>query len=275
MEKARRALVVAALTLASCSGQMLPASTPTTEVTALRIYVTTPLIPLINTLTAAYSRVNSAVVFEVNTGNYEAMVDQVLLHDDAYLLTNYLPPEELGPLIALPIAQDGIAVIVHPANVVGNLTVARLRSIYQGWINNWAELGGADLPITVISREDGSGTRLVFENLVMGDRRTTTTAQIAPSSAAVVTSVARTPGAIGYVSMSYLNSSVYPLRIENVAPTLENVANNAYPLRALVYFAGLQEPETHFRNFIGWAQSPDGQAVIAQNYAPLLNEDVR
>jgi len=275
MGKAKRALAVVAFTLASCSGQTLPASTPTIEVTALRLYVTTPMIPLINSLTAAYSRVNPAVVFEVNTGNYEAMVDQVLLHDDAYLLTNYLPPENESSLIALPIAQDGIAIIVHPSNPVTNLTVSRIRSIYQGWINNWAEVGGADQPITVISREDGSGTRLVFENLVMGSRRTTTTAQIAPSSAAVVTSVARTPGAIGYVSMSYLNSGVQPLRIENVAPLLENVASNRYPLRSLVYFAGLQEPETHFRNFIGWAQSPDGQTIIAQQYAPLMNQAVR
>lgn len=272
MGKARRALAVVALTLASCSGQLLPASTPTLEVTALRLYVTTPMIPLINALTAAYSRVNPAAIFEINTGNYEAMVEQVLLDDDAYLLTNYLPPEEDSPLIALPVAKDGIAVIVHPSNGVTNLTINRVRGIYQGWINRWSEVGGADMPITVISREDGSGTRMIFENLVMGDRRTTMTAQIAPSSAAVVASVARSPGAVGYVSMSALDASVRALRIENIAPTLENVASSAYPLRALVYFAGLREPQGVFRHFVGWAQSPEGQLVIGQQYAPLLNQ---
>jgi phosphate transport system substrate-binding protein len=79
------------------------------------------------------------------------------------------------------------------------------------------------------------------------------------------------PGSIGYVSMSYLNNSVRALRIDNTAPTLENVAENTYPLRALVYFAGLREPQSHFRNFIGWAQSPAGQTITAQQYAPLLD----
>lgn len=271
MGTAKRALAVVAFALASCSTQMLPASTPTLEVTALRLYVTTPVIPLVTALTAAYSRVNSSVVFEINTGNYEAVVEQVLLDEDAYLLTNYLPPENESPLIALPIAQDGIAVIVHPSNPARNLSINRVRSLYRGWIDNWMEVGGADLPVTVISREDGSGTRLVFENLIMGSRRTTPSAQIAPSSAAMILSVARSPGSIGYVSMSYLDASVRALSIDNIAPTLENVAANRYPLRALVYFAGLREPQSHFRNFIGWAQSPEGQAVIARHYAPLLN----
>lgn len=273
MGKARRAFAVVAFTLVSCSSQMLPASTPTTEVTSLRLFVTTPMIPLVTNLTAAYSRINPSVVFEINSGSYEAMVEEALLDEDAYLLTNYLPPEDESPLIAFPIAQDGIAVIVHPSNTVSGLSINRLRGIYQGWINNWSEVGGEDEPITVITREDGSGTRHVFENLVMGIRRTTTTAQIAPSSAAMVVSVARQPGSIGYVSMSYLNTSVRALSIDNIAPTLDNVAANVYPLRALVYFAGLQEPESHFRHFIGWAQSPDGQAIIAQNYAPLLQDE--
>ncbi len=271
MGKARCALVVVAFTLVSCSSQMLPASTPTIEVTALRLYVTTPMIPMITALTAAYSRVNPSVVFQVNTGNYEAMVEQVLLDEESYLLTNYLPPEDESPLIALPIAQDGIAVLVHPSNPVTNLTISRMRNIYQGWIDNWSEVGGEDEPIIVITREDGSGTRMVFENLVMGSRRTTMTAQIAPSSAAMVLSIARNPDSIGFVSMSYLNNTVRALRIDNVEPTLENVANNSYPLRSLVYFAGLHEPQSHFRHFIGWAQSPEGQMVIGRQYAPLIN----
>jgi phosphate transport system substrate-binding protein len=192
-----------------------------------------------------------------------------------FFLTNHLPPEESTPVVAFPIGQDGIAVIVHPENDVESLTTAQLRDIYQGWTGNWSEVGGVDRPITVFSREDGSGTRAEFESLVMGDRRTTRTAQLVPSSAAAMTAVAREPGGIGYVSMSYLDERVRALPINDVQPTAENVLNSTYPLRSFLYIVGLREPDgsepddAHYRAFIGWVQSAEGQAVVARRYAPL------
>ena len=275
MGRTKRTLAAVAFTLVSCSSQILPAATPTTHVTALRLYATTPTIPLIHNLTTTYSRLNPSITFEITTGDYEAMVHEVMRDDSAYLVTN--PLDNQSPLWAAPIGQDGIAVIVHPDNDISALTTAQLRDIYQGWTNNWGDLGGRQGDIVVISREDGSGTRAEFESLIMGNRHTTSTAQIAPSSAAVVQSVARQQSSIGYVSMSYLNPSVRALIIDGAAPTLENVYNNTYPLRSILYVAGLHEPtatdglDAHYRAFIGWMQSPEGQALIAHGYAPLLN----
>ena len=273
MGKAKRTLAVVAFTLVSCSSQMLPAATPTSQVTALRLYVTTPAVPLINALTTVYARVNSSVSFDITTGNYEAMVEEVLADEESYLLTTHLPPEDELPLLALPIGQDGIAVIVNARNPLTSLSIAQVRRIYQGRIDRWTQVDGEDQAIIVLSREAGSGSRAQFDNLVMGERSTTAMAQVAPSSAAMVRSVARRPGAIGYVSMSYLNDSVRALTIDDVEPTLENVYNNTYPLRSLIYFAGLKEPESHFRAFIGWVQSPEGQSVVAQHYAPLIERE--
>lgn len=274
MGKTKRALAAVAFTLVSCSSQMLPAATPTTTLTVLRLYATTPTIQLIHDLTSTYSRLNPSITFDVSTGNYEAMVQEVLRDDTAYLFTNHLDDEH--PLWAAPIGQDGIAVIVHPDSDVTKLTTTQLRSIYQGWVNHWTDAGGQDGEIIVISRESGSGTRAEFEGLVMGSRRTTSTAQIAPSSTAVVTSVARQPNSIGYVSMSYVDDSVRALTLDSVEPTLENVSENVYPLRSILYVAGQREPgaedemEAHYRAFIGWVQSLEGQALVGKHYAPLL-----
>lgn len=274
MGRTKRTLAAVAFTLVSCSSQILPAATPTTHVTALRLYVTTPAIPLIHNLTTAYSRLNPSISFEVTSGDYEAMAQEVMRDDTAYLVTNHLDDER--PLWAAPIGQDGIAVIVHPNNDIMALTTAQVRGIYQGWTRNWRELGGRDGQIVVISREAGAGTRAEFESLLMGSRRTTTNAQIAPSSAAMVQSVARQPNSIGYVSMSYLDDSVRALTLDGAAPTLENVYDNIYPLRSILYVAGQHEPvdegefDPHYRAFIGWIQSPEGQALVAHGYAPLL-----
>jgi phosphate transport system substrate-binding protein len=161
-------------------------------------------------------------------------------------------------------------VIVHPENLLTDLTTEQLRNIYQGYISNWRDLGGTDLDVTVISREGGSGTRAEFEQLVMGERRTTLAAQIAPSSTAMVTSVATQAGGIGYVSMGYLDSRVRALSIDGVPLNVDTVYENTYPLRSTLYFIGLEEPQDDYRVFIGWVQSPEGQAVVARHYAPLL-----
>jgi len=275
MGRTKRTLAAVAFTLVSCSSQILPAATPTTQAVVLRLYATTSTMPLVHTLTSNYSRLNPSITFEVSSGNYEAMVQEVMRDDTAYLLTNHL--NDQSPLWAAPVGQDGIAVIVHPENDVTSLTTGQLRNIYQGWIDNWRSVEGRDAGIVVISRESGSGTRAEFESLIMGDRRTTPTAQIAPSSAAVVTSVARQPYGIGYVSMSFVDDRVRALTLDGVAPTLENVYENVYPLRSILYFAGQHEPraedeyEAHYRAFIGWVQSPEGQALVSENYAPLLS----
>lgn len=267
MGRTKRTIVVVAFTLVSCSSRIVPAATPTFETVALRLHTTSAAAPLMNDLAASYSR-RYPYTFDIVTGNYEAMIDGLNRGDVRYFLSNHLPAD--SPLWAAPVGQDGIAIIVHLDNPLVGLTTEQLRNIYQGYIPNWLELGRLDMDITVISREDGSGTRAEFEQLVMGDRRTTLAAQIAPSSDAVVSSVAAQPGSIGYVSMGYLDSSVRALAVDGVPPTLDTVYENTYPLRSTLYFVGLEEPQDDYRMFIGWVQSPEGQATVARHYAPLL-----
>jgi phosphate transport system substrate-binding protein len=271
MRRAKHALAVVAFTLVSCSTSALPASTPTSDSITLRVYATTATIPLIYDLTSHYSEVNPTVTFEIVNGDYQTIFDRMMSDGKGYLLTNHLA-EGSGEsaLPAWPIGQDGIAVIVHPDNPVTGLTSEQLRKIYLGHFTNWNEVGGADAAIVVLSREEGSGTRAEFERLVMGDRLTTQAAQIAPSSAAMIASVASISGSIGYVSMSYLDSSVQSVAIDTVLPTSETVYQNTYPLRVTLFVVGLTEPDDDYRAFIGWIQSPDGQARVGQLYAPVL-----
>lgn len=267
MGRTKRSIAIVALTLASCSSRMVPAATPSSQTITLRLHATTAAAPLLNDLAASYSQ-SYPYTFDIVTGNYQAMVDGLARGEVAYFLTNHLPAD--SALWAAPVGQDGIAILVYPDNPVTGLTTEQLRGIYQGFIPHWGDLGGLDMDITVISREDGSGTRAEFERLVMGDRRTTLAAIVAPTSAAVVRSVADLPGGIGYVSMGYLDASVRAVAVDGVPLTPETVYDNTYPLRSTLYFVGREEPEDDYRVFIGWVQSPEGQAVVARHYAPLL-----
>lgn len=268
MRQAKRVLAIAALALVtSCSTQTIPAGTPPPTITALRLYGTTATIPLLQDLTSAYMRANPQIVFDTFAGSYSSMIERVLSLETPYLLSNHLPSD--SPLWAAPIGQDGVAVIVHPDTGISNLTLNQLREIYQGRVLRWSELGGSDVPITVLTREAGSGTRAEFESQVLGERITTPSARIIPTSPMMVSAIASTSGGIGYVSMGYLDSGVRAVTIEGVALTRDNVANNLYPLRSTLYVVGLEEPVNDFRAFIGWIQSPAGQRVVSQHYAPM------
>ena len=104
----------------------------------------------------------------------------------------------------------------------------------------------------------------------MGERRTTPAAFVVHSSAAMRASVARLPGAIGYLAASWLDNSVQALRIEGIVPGAQSFADRSWPLRTTLFIAGAGEPQDErLRSFIAWAQGPDGQSVLAQRHVPL------
>ncbi len=277
MGKTGRALVVVAFTLVSCSSRVIPSATPTLETRALRVYATSAAMPLLEDLTQTYSELNRDIVFEIESGSYREMLTRLMAGETPYFLSTYLPPDDAlaAPLWAAPVAEDGIGMIVHPANAVTGLTTAQLRAIYEGEIQNWRAVGGPDLAISLFTREDGSGTRAEFESLVMGDRTISPLARIAPSSSAMRASVARDPAAIGYLSTALLDDSVRPLAVDGVTPGPATLADDSYPLRSFVYVIGRREPDgsepfdLDYRAFFAWVQGPGGQAVAARRYAPL------
>ena len=83
----------------------------------------------------------------------------------------------------IPVARDGIAVIVHPRNPITNVTALQLRALFGGEVLDWAALGGIEGEPAIVSREDGSGTRGAFEARVMGDQRVTLNALVMPTTA--------------------------------------------------------------------------------------------
>lgn len=142
---------------------------------------------------------------------------------------------------------DSIAMIVHPESPLSELGLAHLREIFFGRLQEWG--GGT---VTVVSREDGSGTRAAFESIVLDGESTTLNAVLMPSSEAMVEYVAETPAAIGYVASERLGDGVRVLPIDGALPTKEAVSNGTYPLWQQVYVASHGEPTGEAREFAQW-----------------------
>ena len=128
------------------------------------------------------------------------------------------------------VALDGVAVVVNPDNSVTDLTVDQIAQIYKGEVTNWSELGGADQEIAVLGREDGSGTRSAFEEIVGVDGECKYTNEYS-STGDVIGQVASNPGAIGYASLSAVDETVTAVKVDGVAPSEETVKDGSYTLQ--------------------------------------------
>jgi len=183
-----------------------------------------------------------------------------------------LTADEKTKLKDTPIALDGIAIVVHPSNTVKALKTADVMNIYLGNIKNWKELGGPDAPITVVSREDGSGTRDAFTTLVMNKKDIIKTAIVQNSTGAVATTVAGDKNAIGYVSLSSISKDIRALDIDGVAATDANVIAGTYKLQRPFLYLTKDAPTGLAQAFIDFVLSADGQKIILDEGAIAIKK---
>jgi phosphate transport system substrate-binding protein len=172
------------------------------------------------------------------------------------------------------IAYDGITVVVNPSNSVSSLTFDQLRGIYNGSISNWKEVGGADAPIAVISRDSSSGTYKDFQKDVLQGDEYRPDALTQPATGSVVTEVSQNANAIGYIGFAYLDSSVKALSLDkgngSVAPTAESILSGAYPLSRSLYFYTNGKPSGLTKEFSDFVLSEKGQNIVnTVGYIPL------
>ncbi|MCU0828137.1 MAG: phosphate ABC transporter substrate-binding/OmpA family protein [Tabrizicola sp.] len=170
------------------------------------------------------------------------------------------------------IAADSIMVIVHPENPVSSLTIEQVRNIYAGIIVNWSEVGGPDLPITVLDRSADSGTRRQFQQAVFGENSAPAVpnAVIQDDNAASSAAVTDDPSAIAYVGNAFQRGAkAVPLVNEcgiTMEPTDFAVKTEEYPLfRRLYLYNRADNMPPLAQEIVNFILSPASDEVIARS----------
>jgi phosphate transport system substrate-binding protein len=174
-----------------------------------------------------------------------------------------LPPEA-KELTSIVVARDGIAIVINPANPIKDLSTAQVREIFEEKIGNWKDVGGPDKPITVVSREAGSGTRMSFEQLI-GGIQLTRNAIIQDSSGTIRETVANDANAIGYLTHGVINEKVKPLTMDGVECTTAAIMAGQYKLVRPVFLLSKGPASGAAKEFIEYILSPAGQEIIRKN----------
>ena len=182
--------------------------------------------------------------------------------------------------VVTSVAQDGIAVVVNPANEIQYITLDQIKDIYLGKITKWTQITGANVPntnnqIVIIGRDSASGTRSYFDESVLLKATPTKTMLEKNSNGAVLQTIAQTPGSIGYVSIGFVSMDVKALPIwynydKIISPTIENVKSKTYPVSRDLYVITNGQPAGLTGDFIKYILSPEGQKIVSdEGYVTL------
>ncbi len=280
--------LLAAMTLASCGGNGASSNTTessatessvasttessteeSTENTALSGTVSmsgsTSMEIVAKALAESFSAIYPDVTVDVQLGGSSTGIQNALEGvSDIGNVSRDLTEDETG-LVGHEIALDGIGIAINPENPVDNLTLDQIADIYTGEITNWSEVGGEDMEIYVVGREADSGTRDSFESITgVGENAKYASEQTSTGSAK--TTVATTPGAIGYVSFDSIDDTVKTVTVNDVAISVDTIKDGSYVLQRPFLMVTKEGAELSdaAQAFLDYVLSDDGQAVCEQ-----------
>jgi phosphate transport system substrate-binding protein len=204
----------------------------------------------------------------VDIGNSDVFAEEKLKDADA---------DKAAALVDHQVAVVAIATVANPDAGVDSLNKQQLLDIFTGKITNWKEVGGADQKIQIINRPGSSGTRATYESFALGTKTEDIPGSIQEDSSGTVKKmIGETPGAIGYLALSYLDDSIKTLSLDGVEPSVDNVVTGKYPVWAYEHMYTNGEPNETVKAFLDFFLTDEVQTgeVVELGYIPAVKMQV-
>jgi len=229
----------------------------------------TSVTPLMELFAEEYQKLNPHIKVNINgTGSGDGINNTGKLYQIGMSSRELTPAEQGMGLKETVVAIDGIAVIMNKNSPVSDLSIEQIRNIYTGAVTDWSQVsGGAKRgSIAVVSREEGSGTRGAFEELVGFQGKLVRGANESTSTGAIKAGIAQNTEAIGYISLGSVDDTIKAISVDTVAATNENVKNGSYKIaRPFIVLAG-NNIHNESAKFIDWMLSAEGQAIVSRSW---------
>lgn len=273
----RRAMWLApiGLALSLLLGATSPAQVPKTR---LLIVGSTTMGPLLEAIGARYQRLHPDVRIEVQLGGSgRGAGDTRQGKADIGMVSRVLDDADID-LYGIPIARDGVAVVVHKSNAVKALSKRQLADIYSGKVTNWRQLGGPDGPVRVLGAAADSGASELFAHYLEIPYKKLMLQQVILANADRINAVAGDPLAIVYVSFGEAERKVQRgqtiklLAIDGVSATGANVRSSNYPLSRPLTLVSRGAPVGRAKGFIEYClTSQVTDLIINYDFIPYLD----
>jgi phosphate transport system substrate-binding protein len=183
--------------------------------------------------------------------------------------------------VKFTVALDAIAVVTNPRNPVQGLTLQQLSDLYTGKITRWAELGGEDRPVVLLSRESNSGTYVYFLEQVirLGNSKSkslfSAETLLMPSSQGISAEVEQNPNALGYDGLGYVTREQKTIAVARgaagpyVLPSARTVLDHSYPVSRPLFMYTAGEPSGEVKKYLEWVMGKGQKLVREVGFVPL------
>ncbi|MCV3314762.1 phosphate ABC transporter substrate-binding protein PstS family protein [Pediococcus ethanolidurans] len=245
---------------------------------SITVVGSTALQPLVERAATNYQLKNSQVNITVQGGGSGTGLSQVQAGAVTIGNSDVFAENQAGIKASLlvdhKVAVVGIAPVVNKKVTVRNLTSHQLAQIFTGKITNWRQVGGKNQKITIINRAQGSGIRNAFESIILNGK-TAIQSQEQDSNGTVQKIVAATPGAISYLSFSYVNDQVRVLKLDGVTPVAKNVMNNRWKIWSYEHMYTKGKPDKQTQKFLNYIKSPSSQKQLITDLGYISIHDMQ
>jgi len=173
--------------------------------------------------------------------------------------------ERMLGLNYIPFAADPVVFATNSDVGVAGLSTGNLQDAYSGKVTNWSQIGGIDLEITVLDREEDEAAKRLLRQKVLGeDFLVTSTAAVLCRENDMVAALSKTPGSLGFVSLGYVKSHGVKLQLLRWnGYSIEDVAN--YPLVRVLGVVTKPDAPAAVASFMDFLQGPDGANILAKS----------
>lgn len=232
-----------------------------------------PELPVVQDLARAFERSHPGTAIDFEWDRTVKAVERIKSGAAQIAVTGHPDPE----LRAVPIAWDGIAIVVNFANPIRELTMPQVKALFSGRLTRWSDIDGANAKVEVIHRTPdynltpGFESSLGIEGTLPGDSRP------ARSDQKALSLVSGKDAAVTYISLAAAlkaQEDGIPIRvvtIDKVEPGAPTVENGRYTIRRPVLFLTAPQPDPLTEAFVSFARSPEGQRLIRSTYVPYTD----
>ncbi len=239
------------------------------EARKLMVAGSTSVQPIAEKLAEYFMKKHPEIKVEVQGGGSSAGVQAALSGAaDVGMSSRELKADEKR-LKEFIVAYDAIVMVVNKNNSIDNITKNTIRSIFAFEVTDWRSIPGSGpecATMTVLTREDGSGTRGAFEELIMGTAEIAARALVQDSTGSIREIVSNDIDAIGYISFGSLNDKVRSLAVDGIKPEMKNFTgrdkSNQYKLMRPFLFLTNGEPAGVAVEFMRFIRSDEGVELI-------------
>ena len=263
-----------ALVLSACGGGIGGGATSQVAGT-LVISGSTALQPMVQQAAEKFMAQNPKAQITVNGGGSGTGLSQVAQGQVQIGMSDIFAEEKEGidasQLIDHKVAVVGFAMVVNKEVTVDSLTASQVADIFAGNITNWKEVGGPDLPIVLVNRPASSGTRATFAKVILKGKQEAPSSLVQDSSGQIRKIVGETKGAISYLALSYVDSSIKALKLDGIEPTAQSILDGKYPFWSYEHMYTKGAPQGLAKAFLDYMMSDTVQAnlVTAMGYIPV------